>query len=163
MAKRILEIHDELVFAVGMASESHTMRNPFTAGERIEMLRISSRDAGIDLERIITVTVPTLDVHVASALFILKYSPKVDEVVVGNRIVARMFQELGVKTRIPEPIDRARLSGARVRELMARGDPEWKELVTPGTARFIEELGGPERLKWIWAQEEARVLVREGV
>jgi len=28
---------DEMVFLVGMASESYTPRNPFTAGERIEM------------------------------------------------------------------------------------------------------------------------------
>ncbi|MEM2787642.1 MAG: adenylyltransferase/cytidyltransferase family protein, partial [Archaeoglobaceae archaeon] len=59
-----LERFDELVLLVGMADESHTLRNPFTAGERITMIRESLKEEGISLDRIITATVPTMSVYV---------------------------------------------------------------------------------------------------
>ena len=30
---------DELIVGIGSAQESHTLENPYTAGERIEMIR----------------------------------------------------------------------------------------------------------------------------
>lgn len=158
VARRILEEYDELVFLVGMSGESHTERNPFTAGERIEMLRLSARDMKFDLGRIITATLPTLELHISSAYQALTYAPAVDAAFVGNKIVARMFEELGVKVVVPQPYHRDRFSGAVIRELMRRGDPKWRELVTPSTARFIEEINGPERLRSIAPLEDRHVL-----
>ena len=36
--KKILQEVDELVIVVGSSDNSHTVPNPFTAGERIEMI-----------------------------------------------------------------------------------------------------------------------------
>ena len=158
VARRVLEEYDEIVFLIGMSSESHTERNPFTAGERIEMIRLSARDMKLDLSRIVTATLPTLELHISSAHQALSYAPKVDVVFVGNKIVARMFMELGVKVESPQPYYRDKFSGVVIRELMKRGDPRWRELVTPSTARFIEEIKGPERLRSIASLEERHVL-----
>jgi cytidyltransferase-like protein len=68
---------EEVVLLVGMASENYTPRNPFTAGERIEMIRLSMMDAGIPLERIITATIRTLETSIGSVHYVLSYVPKV--------------------------------------------------------------------------------------
>jgi len=156
VVREILEEYDEVVFMVGMSSESHTERNPFTAGERVEMLRLSCRDCGFDLSRVATVTVPTLEFHISSAFAVLSYAPRVEAVYLGNRAVARMLEEIGVKAVIPKPYQREKYSGALIRELMKRGDPSWKELVTPSVADFIEKIGGVERVRSVALQQGER-------
>ncbi|MEM4620366.1 MAG: adenylyltransferase/cytidyltransferase family protein, partial [Desulfurococcaceae archaeon] len=55
---------DEIVFLIGMASENYTPRNPFTAGERIEMIRLSLKDSGMPLDKAITATIMTLETSI---------------------------------------------------------------------------------------------------
>ena len=52
MIKTILSEVDELIIVIGSAQQSHTMTDPFTAGERGLMIRESLRTEGIPLENI---------------------------------------------------------------------------------------------------------------
>ena len=49
--KLILEEADDMVIVVGSAQMSHELDNPFTAGERIEMIQAALRQANVDRER----------------------------------------------------------------------------------------------------------------
>ena len=44
---------DLLYIAVGSAQRSHEPRNPFTAGERIKMIKMALDEAGFDCRKII--------------------------------------------------------------------------------------------------------------
>src|SRR5437870_10806299 len=50
--KYILGRVDELIIVVGSAQHSHTLDNPFTAGERITMIRLALKQAGIGPDRL---------------------------------------------------------------------------------------------------------------
>ena len=163
VARTILEKHDEIIFMIGMSTESHTPRNPFTAGERIEMIRLSSIDMGFSLDRIITVTLPTMEVHVADVYDVVHMAPKFDEIYVGNKIMARIFRESGIRVTVPKPYKREIYNASYIRSLMAKGDPKWRELVTPRTASFIEKIGGPERIREITDENEEHTLHKEGI
>ncbi len=163
VSRLILEEHDEIVFLIGMATESHTHRNPFTAGERIEMIRRGMRDLGVGLERVITATLPTLEVHVSSAHMALNTAPRVDAVYVGNRIMAQVFRELGVRVVMPEPVNRGEYNASYIRSLMARGDRRWTRLVSPSVAEYLLEIGAEERMRGIMDPGEDHVLAREGM
>src|SRR5678816_2438367 len=55
---------DELIIVVGSSQRSHEFRNPFTAGERIEMIRETLvAEQGIDENRIMLIPVPDTDIH----------------------------------------------------------------------------------------------------
>ncbi|MBS7649487.1 adenylyltransferase/cytidyltransferase family protein, partial [Candidatus Bathyarchaeota archaeon] len=47
-AKYILQNAREIIIVVGSAQESHTLENPFTAGERVYMIRLALNEANID-------------------------------------------------------------------------------------------------------------------
>lgn len=144
---------EEVVLLIGMASESYTPRNPFTAGERIEMARLAFRDAGLPLDRLITATLHTLETNIGCAQYVLSFVPRVDFMVVGNPAIARIFSDTGIQIVRPPPIRRGEWNGTRIRELMARGDPAWREAVTPSVARFIEEIDGPSRLAELYKSD----------
>ncbi len=144
---------EEIVFLVGMASENYTPRNPFTAGERIEMIRLSLRDRGIPLERAITATIRTLETSIGSVYYVLSYVPRVDAILTRNPVISKIFLDAGINVVEPPVFNRGEWRGERIRELIARGDPAWKDAVTPSTARFIEEIGGVDRIRWSLARD----------
>ncbi len=146
-----LERFDELLILVGMAEESHTPRNPFTARERVEMIRLALSEAGADPARLHVATMPSLPVGAASAHLVYSYTEGFDAVVTNNRIIARAFADAGFRVVRPPLYDRERLQGSRIRELMARGDPEWRRLVPPAVAEYIDSIGGAERVRDIYA------------
>ena len=147
------EGYEEIVLLVGMASENYTPRNPFTAGERIEMIRLSARDAGIPLDRIITATIRTLETSIGSVHYVLSYVPRVDTILTRNPVISKIFIDAGIGVRRPPLFNRDEWRGERIRALMARGDPRWIEAVTPTTAEFILSIGGVERLRMALASD----------
>ncbi len=145
--------YDEVVFLVGMASENYTPRNPFTAGERIEMIRLSMVDHGIPLDRVITATIRTLETSIGSVYYVLSYVPRVEAIMTRNPVIGKIFMDAGIKVVKPPVFNRDEWRGERIRSLIAKGDPRWKKAVTPSTAKFIEEIGGVERIRYSLARD----------
>ena len=56
--KRILTEVDELIIIVGSAQYSHRLDNPFTAGERIAMIKRALGEIGVEFSRIWIIPVP---------------------------------------------------------------------------------------------------------
>jgi nicotinamide-nucleotide adenylyltransferase len=65
--KKIVNEVDELVIIVGSSQYSHMLDNPFTAGERITMIRRALEEEGIQLSKIWIIPVP--DVHQHDAFY----------------------------------------------------------------------------------------------
>ncbi|CCC81029.1 nicotinamide-nucleotide adenylyltransferase [Thermoproteus tenax] len=150
----ILQEADEVVVGVGSAQFNYLLKDPFTAGERIWMLREGLRDGGVDLARVVVVPIPNVENNLEWLGRVKSYAPPFDVVYTGNPFVALLFREAGVPVKQQPLFDRGRLSSTKVRELLLRGDPGWEELVPPSVARIIKQLGGAERLR-IAAQGEA--------
>ncbi len=144
---------DEIVFLVGMASENYTPRNPFTAGERIEMIRLSFKDEGLPLDKAITATIQTLETSVGSVHYVLSYVPRVEVILTRNPVISKIFVDAGIRVMQPPFFNREEWRGEVIREKIARGDSSWKDAVTPSTAEFIEEIGGVERIRWILSRD----------
>jgi nicotinamide-nucleotide adenylyltransferase len=55
LIRQILEDCDEVLVVVGSAQLNYTLANPFTAGERILMIRRALGEEGLDVSKIIIV------------------------------------------------------------------------------------------------------------
>ncbi len=141
--------YDEVVLLIGMASENYTPRNPFTAGERLEMIRIAAETTGIGLEQIVTSAVPTLETNIGCTYYVLSFVPKIEALVSRNPIISRIFKDAGYRIEKPPLFNRDIYRGTYIRELIARGDDRWKKLVPPGIPEYIEEIGGVQRIREI--------------
>jgi len=143
MVERIADDVDELVLGIGSADQSHTARNPFTAGERVEM--VTKATAEMDL---ITYAVPIEDLN-RNAVWVShvqSMSPRFDVAYSNNPLVVRLFGEAGVDVRQSPMFRREEFEGAEVRERMADGD-DWEELVPSTVVEIIEEIDGVNRLR----------------
>ncbi len=143
----ILTKVDELIIILGSAQYSHSLNNPFTAGERIEMIRLALKEANIPHDRYIIVPVPdTNGVHSEWVARVLSYSPKFDVVFSNEPLTRRLFIEAGFNVQNIPFFNRTILSATEVRRRMI-DDENWEELVPPAVASYIKSIKGVERLK----------------
>ena len=56
LVKQILEKCDDVIIAITSSQFNYLEKDPFTAGERIEMIHDSLRESSIDLSRCIVVS-----------------------------------------------------------------------------------------------------------
>ncbi|HEY5606175.1 MAG TPA: nicotinamide-nucleotide adenylyltransferase [Thermoplasmata archaeon] len=144
MVRRILESNDEMIVGIGSAQYSHTGENPFTAGERYEMIKRSLDAEGILNYHI--VPIPDTHVHSVWVSHVRSLVPHFDDVYTNSDLVVRLFREHGVKVHSPPLVDRERLSGTEVRQRMLKGG-DWESLVPAVVAEHIREIDGIERIR----------------
>jgi len=150
---KVLEEVDELIIGVGSAQISHTLDNPFTAGERLLMLRLALLEHNIDLCRVYIIPIPDIEMNHVWVRYVSMLVPPFHIAYSNNPLVIRLFKEAGYETKRIPLYDRSRFSGKRIRELMLSNGP-WEKLVPKSVASFIKEIGGVERLKEIAQTDE---------
>ncbi|MFB6360899.1 MAG: nicotinamide-nucleotide adenylyltransferase, partial [Halobacteriales archaeon] len=118
MVEQIAEELDELVLGIGSAGDSHSVHDPFTAGERIMMIT----KALVDLD-LVTYPVPIedLDRNSVWVSHVQSMSPQFDIAYSNNPLVIQLFNEAGVEVRQSDMFNREELEGSAVRERMING------------------------------------------
>lgn len=143
--KRLAAQHDELVLGIGSANVSHTPTNPFTGGERIEMIGASLRDANV--QNAVIVPIPDVGRNAIWVAHVASLVPRFGVIHTNNPLPARLFHEAGYKTS-PVPFhDRESYEGTTIRQLILRDDPKWRHLVPTAVARVIDEIDGIARMR----------------
>jgi nicotinamide-nucleotide adenylyltransferase len=143
---------DELIIVIGSAQTSHEIRNPFTAGERIQIIRDSlMADSEIDIKRILLIPVSDIYVHSLWTHQVDILVPKYNVVFTNDLLTALLFKEREIKVVEPPLYRRKELSSTEVRSRMAK-DEDWKQLVPFQTVKVVEDMHGVERIKAIFAK-----------
>jgi nicotinamide-nucleotide adenylyltransferase len=145
---------EELIIVIGSAQTSHEMRNPFTAGERIRMIKDSLVvDSGLDMKRILLIPVADIYMHSLWTHQIDILVPKYNVVFTNDIFTALLFKQREIEVIEPSLYRRKELSATEIRSKMAK-DEDWKKLVTFQTAKVVEDIHGVERIKAIFAKHE---------
>jgi nicotinamide-nucleotide adenylyltransferase len=144
--KVVLKECDELVIVIGSAQYSHNINNPFTAGERLVMIRKALEGARIGYSRFWVVPVPDVHLHMMWVSAVEGYTPPFDVVYTNEPLTRRLFMEAGYKVKAMRFHERKVYSSTEVRERMLKG-ASWKNLVPRSVAVFIETIDGINRLR----------------
>ncbi|MDH5481487.1 MAG: nicotinamide-nucleotide adenylyltransferase [Candidatus Bathyarchaeota archaeon] len=144
--KDILKEVEELIIVVGSAQYSHNLNDPFTAGERLTMIRRSLEEAGIDYSRIWIVPVPDVHLHMMWVSAVEGYTPKFDVVYSNEPLSRRLFIEAGYKVKAIRFHERKLYSSTEIRERILK-DESWEKLVPKSVATFVREIDGVNRLR----------------
>jgi nicotinamide-nucleotide adenylyltransferase len=144
--KSILQEAEELVIVIGSAQYSHNIDNPFTAGERLAMIRKALEEAGVDCSRVWIVPVPDVHLHMLWVSALEGYTPRFDIVFSNEPLTRRLFTEAGYKVKAVRFFSRKVYASTQIREKMLKGG-NWEELVPKSVAKFVEEIDGVNRLR----------------
>lgn len=142
--KKIAEEVEEIVIVIGSAQDSHTSENPFTGGERVEMIYAALSESHLR-ERCYVTPLQDIKRNSVWVSHLQSMAPSFDVVYSNNPLVVQLVSEAGIQIRKPPMYQRDLYSGTAIRKLM-RENGDWAGLVPAAVARFIEEKGGVERL-----------------
>lgn len=133
-----------LLLGIGSAQVSHTPDNPWTAGERFEMISRAVAESGIHGCE----PVPLFDIdrHAVWVSHLKSLLPPFDIVYTNNPLTRALFEEEGFQVESPALVDRDHLQGSVIRRSMVMGE-SWRRYVSPGVASYLTEIHGPERVR----------------
>ncbi len=138
---------DEIIIAIGSANVALTFRNPFTVGERIEMIFRTLR-AHKMMDRVYICSVPDTvgEAHTVWPAYLRHWCPKFDIVFTNDPLSELCLDFADIRHEEIPLFDRDNLSGTHIRRLIALRDDRWRELVPRQVEMYIEEIGGIERI-----------------
>jgi nicotinamide-nucleotide adenylyltransferase len=140
--ERIADEVDEVVIVIGSSQESHTPENPFTAGERIDMIHGALQNLR---DRCLVVPLPDIKRNAVWVDHVRSMAPSFEIVYTNNPLVMQLFSEEGLDVRKPPMYRRDIYSGTAIRKLMLSGG-DWQVLVPDEVAQVIDRIRGVERL-----------------
>ena len=144
--KYILGRVDELTMVVGSAQHSHTIDNPFTAGERVTMIRLALKEARIPADRYIVIPLPDDEFHKVWVSHLLSQTPSFDVVYTNEPLTFRLLKEAGLRVERIPMFNRRTFTATEVRRRLLKGG-RWQELLPKSVARYLKEIDGDERLR----------------
>lgn len=150
--RKISEEVAEIVIVIGSAQSSHTMENPFTAGERIAMIYEALSDLR---NRCYVIPLEDVQRNAVWVSHLISMVPRFDTVYSNNLLVVQLFSEVGIVVRKPPMFRRDVYSGTAIRKLMLDGG-NWRNLVPVPVASVIEEIDGVTRLANIFEEDSTQ-------
>jgi nicotinamide-nucleotide adenylyltransferase len=144
---------ETLLLGIGSAQESYTWQNPFTAGERYEMIEraLGRKNVGAWL----ALPIPDIERHAQWVAYVESLLPRFERVYTNNALTRLLFERAGYTVESPPMYDRAHLEGAHIRELLASGG-DWAALVPPSVEEYLLSIRAPDRLALLAKNEPAK-------
>ena len=144
--RHILHEVSEVVIVIGSAQYSHRLDNPFTAGERVTMVRKALDEAGIQPSKYWIIPIRDMHVHMMWVAEIKGYTPTFERVYSNEPLTRRLFMEAGFPVK-SIPFNKRHLYFAtEVRDRMLKA-LNWSELVPKSVVEYIKEIDGLSRLR----------------
>ena len=144
--QHILQTMSEVIISIGSAQFSHTLHNPFTAGERVTMIRLALDEVKIDPAKYYLIPIRDLRVHDLWVSNLVSQTPRFEVVFSNEPVTSRLFKEAGFRVEPLPFYDRETYSSTEIRERVVHGE-SWEKLVPSSVAIYIKSIFGDERLK----------------
>jgi nicotinamide-nucleotide adenylyltransferase len=141
----ILERVDELIMVVGSSQHDHELMNPFTAGERITMVRLAFNESRIEPSRYFVVPVPDVIMHSTWFSELRSYVPSFNTIFSNEALTRRLVNEAGFSVENVPLFRREIYWSTEIRKRMISGE-KWSELVPKSVAEYIINIDGVQRI-----------------
>ena len=141
--REILGKNDKVVIVIGSAQQSKTPPNPFSVGERAEMIKNSLEAVGIEDFEITPLRDFNDDRLWTSTI---KRTCKFDVAYSCNPWTLRCLEKNGAKVKRHRLYQARKFSGAEIRKRILLGR-DWKDLVPPEVHGYLKKIKGDERIR----------------
>ena len=142
----ILNECDNLILVVGSAQMSHQHDNPFTAGERIEMIRAALNAAKVPSDRYMIIPISDAPAHRVWVSAVESQTPRFDLVYSNQSLTKRLLIEAGYEVRPIDLYERGKFEASEIRRRILMSE-DWRDLVPPEVHRIVQEIDGENRIR----------------
>ena len=148
LVKQILNECDEVLITITSSQFNYLEKDPFTAGERIDMIHASLKESDLDMDKCIIVALENQFNIATWASYLKSMLPHFDKVYSGNEYVKMLLSDFDIDVVTPVFLDREKYNATKIRSMIVSGD-NWKELVPLAVSKFIDKINAKNRLEII--------------
>jgi nicotinamide-nucleotide adenylyltransferase len=142
----ILNEVEDLVLVVGSAQMSHELDNPFTAGERIMMIRAALDSGQVNPARYLLIPIPDAPAHRVWVSQVESQIPEFHLVYSNQPLTRRLMMEAGYEVRGIDMHRRSIYEATEIRRRILSGE-DWSNLVPPDVYMIVKEIDGENRIR----------------
>lgn len=163
--QQILPKTDHLLIAIGSAENNFVPDNPFTAGERYEMIEAALSAENIPRDRYTIIPIRNIENYGLWPRHVELLLPPFEKVYSGSQIIKTLFQEYNKKTSEKRNLEnnhfseipghaveiikkKKNINATAVREAMKQGK-NWEQYLPKEVIKFIKSINGIERIQAI--------------
>jgi len=157
LVRQVLKDSDKLIIVIGSSQYNYIFKDPFTAGERIEMIHDTLVYEAIDLSRIHIIPLSNIENNSMWLAYLQSMTPEFNVIYSGNEFVStlasdsigyRKKSELNLEVRRPIFNKKEMYNGENIRNLIISGK-KWQHLVPKQVIDVIERIDGVKRIRVI--------------
>ena len=148
LVKQILSECDEVIIAITSSQFNYLEKDPFTAGERIEMIHDSLTENGVDLSKCYILAIENQFNIATWSAYLNSTLPKFERVYSGNEYVKMLLIDSGFEVVNPKFLDRQNYNATKIRQRITENG-EWQNFVPKAVITIIEKINGINRIKTI--------------
>jgi nicotinamide-nucleotide adenylyltransferase len=137
-----------LLIGIGNAEESHMPENPFTAGERFEMIFESLVAAGFSCEQFSVCPIRNINCYALWPHHVARLLPPFARVFSGSPIIRRLFSECLPQIQALSLKNRIQISATEIRAEILKDKPP-QEFLPPKSLALLKRIDADGRLKEI--------------
>ena len=140
LAEQILSECEELVVAIGSPEANFSFNDPFTAGERIEMIHASLSSQRIDPSRVFLIPLANFENNACWFEYLKSMVPQFDIFYSGNEYV-RYLVAKKIIVKVHTFKNKSKVNGEHIRKLLVI-DRKWDDLVPIPVKEIIMNIRG---------------------
>lgn len=131
---------------IGSAQACFTPTNPFTTGERIQMLRATLDALEIPCSRYLIVPIPDIHNFRRWVDHVVQFVPPFGMIYAGSESMHRLFSEQKYPVKMIKLYKPEIFSGTEVRRRITKGE-DWEMLASPVVVELIQKFDGVKRIQ----------------
>ena len=149
LVKQILNECDEVIIALTGSQFNYIEKDPFTSGERIEMIHDTLKENNVDLAKCYIIAIENQFNIATWASYLKSTLPSFDKVYSGNDYVAMLLADSGYAVVYPKFHEREKFNATKIRKMIAN-DEDWENFVPSSVSKIIKKINGVKRIKTIF-------------
>ena len=150
LVRQILSENAEIIIIIGSSQANYTPKNPFTAGERIWMIRDSLLESKIDMSKVLLVNATDDENNSRWFSNIKSVSPPFKVLYTGNNFVKNLLKSETVLIKEPKLFQENIFKGSVIRKLILENSSKWQDLVSGSVRKIFSEIDAVERIRNIY-------------
>ena len=146
---------DEIIILIGSGEKAYSLKNPFTGGERLEMMTEIVR-SHFNINQFYITAIPDINRNTIWPANVTDLVPSFEVIFTNNPLVQQLFSKLS-NTEVREiPLEnRVEFSGKIIREKIVKGEA-WEDSVPENIVELIKKFNGVERMQALAKTDEKK-------
>lgn len=145
--RQALSKSDRVIIGIGSAEENYTEENPFTAGERFEMIEATLSAENIKREKYVIIPIRNIQNFSLWTSHVKLLCPSFQKLFTGSHIVKELFEKHAPDIKIAKLKINYKISATGIRKKILAQDKTWEKMVPPTIVKYLKEKKAFNRLK----------------